>query len=265
MSGAEPLRIAMWSGPRNISTAMMRAFENRADATVIDEPFYAAYLAITGELHPMRDEVLASQPRDWRRVAEALTGPVPGGAAVFYQKHMTHHMVGAVGLDWMAACRNVFLIRDPQAVVASYAKRRETVSLHAIGFERQAELFDREAQRLGRPPIVIDAADVLADPRGLLGALCAELGIAFSGRMLSWPAGKRATDGVWAPAWYDQVERSTGFQSPAARATPNLTDDQQRIADAAQPYYDRLARWRLKSSPAPLSGGGGPRRGGGGV
>jgi hypothetical protein len=246
----------MWSGPRNISTAMMRSFENRPDTAVVDEPFYAVYLAATGEDHPMRDAVIASQPTEWRQVAEALTGPPPGGAAVFYQKHMTHHMVDGVGLDWMAACRNVFLIRRPEAVVASYGQRRETISLHAIGFERQAELFDREADRLGRSPVVIDAADVLADPRGMLGSLCAELGIAFTERMLSWPAGKRATDGVWAPAWYDQVERSTGFQPLPAKPASDLNDEQRRVADAAQPYYDRLARWRLKSSPAPLRWGG---------
>jgi hypothetical protein len=246
VSVAEPLRIAMWSGPRNISTAMMRSFENRPDTAVVDEPFYAVYLAATGEDHPMRDGVLASQPTDWREVADALTGSIPGAAAVFYQKHMTHHMVDGVGLDWMDACRNVFLIRRPEEVVASYGKRRETVSLHAIGVERQAELFDREAQRLGRAPVVIDSADALTDPRGILRALCAELGLAFSESMLSWPAGKRATDGVWAPAWYDRVERSTGFQPPSAKPASDLTLEQQRVADVAQPYYDRLARWRIR-------------------
>jgi hypothetical protein len=246
LSAAEPLRIAMWSGPRNISTAMMRSFENRADTAVVDEPFYAVYLAASGEDHPMRAEVLAGQPTDWRAVADALVGPAPGGAAVFYQKHMTHHMVDGVGLGWMKACRNIFLIRRPDEVVTSYGRRRETVSLNDIGVERQAELFDREAQRLGRTPPVIDSADVLADPRGLLGALCAELGIPFSERMLSWPSGNRATDGVWAPAWYDQVERSTGFQSPSAESKPDLTDEQQRVAEAAQPYYESLARWRIR-------------------
>ena len=250
MSAPEPLRIAMWSGPRNISTAMMRSFENRADTVVIDEPFYAAYLAATGEPHPIRDEVLASQPQDWRRVVEALTGTVPGGAAIYYQKHMTHHMVDHVGLDWMACCRNVFLIRNPSDVVASYAKRREIVSLHAIGFDRQAELFDREAARLGRAPVVIDAADILADPRGMLTALCAEIGIAFDEAMLSWPAGKRATDGVWAPAWYDEVERSTGFLARLEQDRLELTSEQQRIADSARPAFDRLARWRLQVSSA---------------
>ncbi len=246
MNALEPLRIAMWSGPRNISTAMMRSFENRPDTAVIDEPFYAVYLAATGEDHPMRDEVLAAQPTDWREVAAALVGPVPGGAAVFYQKQMTHHMVDGVGLEWMARCRNVFLIRRPDEVVASYGRRRDTVSLTDIGVERQVDLFDREADRLGSASPVIDAADVLADPRGLLSALCADLGIAFDDRMLAWPSGARETDGVWAPAWYEQVERSTGFQKPPVAPPPELSQDQRRVAEAAQPYYDRLARWRIR-------------------
>ena len=249
MSGSEPLRIAMWSGPRNISTAMMRSFENRPDTVVVDEPFYAVYLAATGEDHPMRADVLASQSTDWREVADGIVGPAPGGAAVFYQKHMTHHMVAGVGLDWMALCRNVFLIRRPDEVVASYGKRRETMTLADIGVERQADLFEREADRLGRAPTVIDSADVLADTRALLTALCAELSIPFTDRMLTWPVGKRASDGVWAPAWYDQVERSTGFEQSVVRAPPVVSAEQKRVADQAQPFYDRLARERLRALP----------------
>ncbi len=241
---SDPVRIAMWSGPRNISTAMMRAFENRADTVVVDEPFYAAYLAATGADHPLRAEVIASQPTDWREVVARLTGQIPGGKAVFYQKHMTHHMLPDIGLEWLALCRNVFLIRRPDEVVASYAARRDEVSLGAIGVVRQAELFDREADRLGRAPPVIDAGDVLADPGAVLAALCAAIDIPFTSRMLAWPAGKRASDGVWAPAWYDQVERSTGFASH--RGSPaQLELSVREIADAAQPYYDRLARWRI--------------------
>ena len=186
-----PVRIAMWSGPRNISTAMMRAFENRPDTAVVDEPFYAAWLEKSGADHPMREAVLAAQPTDPAEVIAALTGPVPGGRAVFYQKHMTHHADADLDLAWMAQCRNAFLIRAPEEVVASYVVRRGEARLEDIGFERQAELFEREADRLGAAPPVIDARDVLADPRGTLGALCAALGIPFLEAMLSWPAGRR--------------------------------------------------------------------------
>ena len=159
----QTVRIAMWSGPRNISTAMMRSFENRPDTAVVDEPFYAAYLAHTGLDHPMRDEVLASQPRDWREVAAAMAGPAPGDKAVFYQKQMTHHMFEGVGLDWTDACRSAFLIRDPAAVLASYSIKRAEVTLDDIGVGRQRELFDREADRLGAAPPVVEGRDVMTD------------------------------------------------------------------------------------------------------
>jgi hypothetical protein len=240
-----PLRIAMWSGPRNISTAMMRAFENRSDTAVVDEPFYAAYLAATGLEHPMRDEVLKSQPTDWREVAAAMAGPAPGGAAVFYQKHMTHHMLPDFGLDWMGSCVNVFLIRRPEEVVASYLEKRGEITLEDIGVVRQAELFDREADRLGRAPVVIDSGDVAADPRATLCALSEAVGIGFTDAMLAWPAGRRASDGVWAPAWYDQVERSTGFVTRPPAGPPMLAGDAASVARAARPYYERLARWKI--------------------
>ena len=241
------VRIAMWSGPRNISTAMMRSFENRSDTVVVDEPFYAAFLAETGANHPMRDEVLASQPTRWRDVANALSGPTPTGAAVWYQKHMTHHMLPDFGLDWANGCRNAFLIRAPEAVLASYTLKRENVTLADIGVERQRELFERECDRIGAAPPVIDSADVLADPRAILGKLCAAIGIEFSDRMLNWPAGKRESDGVWAPVWYEAVERSTEFGPPRAPAEmKNVGDNLRRIADAARPHYERLAAFRLR-------------------
>ena len=247
MSG-QPLRIAMWSGPRNISTAMMRAFENRPDTGVVDEPFYAAYLAATGLDHPLREAVLASQPQDWREVAVRLLGPAPGGAPVFYAKHMTHHMLPDFGTDWMASCRNVFLIRRPDEVIASYREKRAAVGLADIGIVRQVELFDRVADGLGHAPPVLDAADVLAAPADMLGALCAATGLAFDPAMIAWPAGRRASDGVWAPAWYDQVERSTGFAASRARAPSRLDDHLKRVADAAAPFYERLERYKLRGT-----------------
>jgi hypothetical protein len=225
---------------------MMRAFGNRPDTAVVDEPFYAAWLAAGGADHPMRAEILAAQPTDWREVVETLLGPVPGGRAVFYQKHMTHHMAPDIDLSWMARCRNAFLIRAPEAVLASYVVRRGEASLEDIGVVRQAELFDREAQRLGVAPPVIESRDVLENPRAALTALCAALGISFLEAMLAWPAGPRESDGVWAPAWYDAVERSTGFgAAPPPVRLADLAPELRSVARAARPYYERLARYRL--------------------
>lgn len=249
------IRIAMWSGPRNLSTAMMRAFENRADCVVSDEPFYAAYLAATGLDHPMRAEVLQSQPTAWLDVAAHLAGPLPPSAdkpqvAIWYQKHMTHHMLPAFGLDWMGSFHHAFLIRAPARVLNSYVAKREAVTLTDIGLVRQVELFDRFANATGAAPPVVDSDDVLYNPEGILRSLCSALALPFDRAMLQWPAGRRASDGVWAPAWYASVEQSTGFSAPPGPGLPPLPDHLQRIADAALPYYERLAAYRMSPQPA---------------
>lgn len=242
-----PVRIAMWSGPRNISTAMMRAWENREDCAVSDEPLYAAYLAATGIDHPGRDEVIAAGDIDWRRVADALLGPVPGGKAIWYQKHMNHHLLADMDTDWVLALRNVLLIRDPAEVVASYIKSRAAVTPDDIGLPQQGRLFDLLCDAVGEAPIVIDAGDFLRAPEAHLRALCGRLGIAFTPRMLSWPAGPRDSDGVWAPYWYDAVWRSTGFE-PWRPREETLTGDALAVADSCRPIYERLHEKRMKVS-----------------
>ncbi len=238
------LRIAMWSGPRNISTAMMRAWENRPDTQVVDEPFYACYLQASGAEHPLREETLAAGTTDWGEVAASLFAPLERGKRIHYQKHMTHHMLPQAPLDWIGGVANVFLIRHPAEVVTSYARGRAGIpALGELGYERQVELFDRVAELAGAAPPVLDASDVRADPRRALSTLCEVLGVPFDERMLSWPAGPRPTDGPWAPHWYASVWQSTGFAPPRPPAEPPAA--LLPVIEAAFPYYERLARYRL--------------------
>ena len=241
------VRIAMWSGPRNLSTAMMRSFGSRGDTLVSDEPFYGAYLKATGDPQPMADDVIADMDCDWQSVARALAGATPDPAPVWYQKHMAHHMVGPVGLDDLPGIRHAFLIRDPERVIASYAAKREAPRPEHLGVERQLDYCEREADRLGRAPPVVDSADILADPPAVLEALCAALGIAWDAAMLSWRPGIHATDGIWAPHWYDAVAASTTFGAPDEGPVV-LDADARRIADQCRPYYDKLAAYRIRPS-----------------
>jgi hypothetical protein len=237
--------IAMWSGPRNLSTAMMRSFENRADCAVWDEPFYIPYLLDSGVDHPLRDAVLESGgERDWRAVIQQCLAPAPDGASIFYQKHITHHMTPRFDRDWIAQLTNVFLIRAPKRVVASYARKRERATLHDIGFVEQKELFDLVCDQNGAAPVVVDSADIQSQPDIMIPALCTAIDIPFDANMLRWPAGRRDSDGVLGAHWYNAVIESTGFDAPP-NAVPALDDDGKRLADAAQPYYDALRGFAL--------------------
>lgn len=230
----------MWSGPRNISTAMMRSFGARSDCAVVDEPLYAHYLQATGLDHPAREEIIGSQPQHWPDAVRELLGPVSGGVQVQYQKQMTHHLLPQIGDDWMTGLAHAYLIRDPARVIASYARVRTEPDLADLGFAQQARIF----RRFAGP--VVDADDLLRDPPGMLRQLCAALGIEYQPAMLHWPAGPRDTDGVWAPHWYASVEASTGFSPPAPAPARDAVPDRLRpLLEQARPYYAELAEHRL--------------------
>jgi hypothetical protein len=237
-------RIAMWSGPRNISTAMMRSFENRPDTVVVDEPLYAAYLHRTGIDHPGRDEVIASQPTDLDEAIAGLLAPLPPSIAVHYAKHMTHHVSRDMDLTWTLRFRNVLLIRNPTDVVASYVRARESCEPEDIGLPQQEWLLALWDDH-GTPPPVIDADDFLAAPEAHLRWLCDWLGIPFTDRMLSWPAGPRDSDGVWAPHWYAAVWSSTGFEPWRPRAI-SLSEHDAAVARACAPAYEALRARRIR-------------------
>lgn len=232
------MRIAMWSGPRNLSTALMYAFGNRGDCAVADEPFYAAYLKMTGLEHPLRQEILDSQPQDPEKVAQMLLGPVPAAKPYFYQKHMTQHMIPGMPRDWMAQVINVFLIRHPARVAASFSAKYDNPTVADLGFELQLELYEQLCAQ-GQDPVVIDSADIRRDPEAMLKRLCSALNLPWDAAMLSWPRGGHPADGVWASHWYGAVHASTGFAPPEG-ALPDLTPAQQALADAAMPAYERM-------------------------
>lgn len=242
-----PVRIAMWSGPRNISTAMMRSWGNRADTTVIDEPFYAYYLRATGKKHPGADEVIAKGETDWRKVVEQLTDPVPDGKEIFFQKQMTHHLLPEIDRAWLGQVTNCFLIRDPAEVITSYLKKNDPVdlSLEDLGFVQQIEIFDWVRGTIGKVPPVIDAKDVLRNPKKILRLLCDAIGVAFDDAMLSWPPGLRETDGIWARHWYTEVAASTSFQ-PYRPKTEPVPPSLRGIHDRCSECYERLHEHRVR-------------------
>jgi len=233
------MRIAMWSGPRNISTAMMYAFGNRSDFSVWDEPFYAAYLKVSGVDHPLRSEVVKHHESDPLRVSKACTGSIPDGKQNFYMKHMALHMLDGFALDWANECVNVHLIRHPARVIASYAEKRQNPNLRDIGFREQVQLFRRF------PGPVLDSSDIRADPEGMLKSLCDAIGLEFDQSMLSWQAGPKPFDGVWASHWYGSVHRSTGFAGPENKI-PLLKGALGKLLEEALPFYEQLAAFRLQ-------------------
>lgn len=260
IQSAPPIRLAMWSGPRTLSTALMRSFGSRKDCHVSDEPFYGAYLVTNGAGHPMREAIIADMDCDWHSVARRLCGAIPNRRAIWYQKHMAHHMVGAFGYDDLFSgvgmgaetMRHAFLIRDPAQMVASYAVKRTAIDPQSLGSARQVEFFQRTAERLGTAPPVIDSNDIVENPAGMVQSLCAALGIAYDPAMLHWERGARDTDGIWATHWYDRVRASTGFaaspaspDSDAPHPFPPLPRAYQAVVDICRRDYDYLARYKL--------------------
>ena len=240
------LRIAMWSGPRNISTALMRSFEARPDTHVSDEPLYAYYLERTGLQHPMAEEIIAHHEADWRAVADELTGPTPAGETVWYQKHMAHHLLPEVERGWLGELRHAFLLREPRAMLASLVDRLGSATLADTGLPQQVEIHRWVQEHTGQAPPVVDSADIQATPREVLGELCVALGLPFDGAMLEWEAGPRDTDGCWGPHWYQSTYRSTAFSPPVTRGR-TLDPAYEDLARECEALYEELAQYRIQA------------------
>ncbi len=237
-------RIAMWSGPRNISTALLRSWGSRTDTFVTDEPFYPHYLRETGVGHPGRGEIIERYPEDWAAVAVWLSGPIPQSKAIWYQKHMSHHLLPDMMGRWLDRLTHAFLIRNPAAVIASFSRVVKEPVLADLGLEQQLRIFEHVRGASGAIPPVIDSDDVLKDPDGALRALCSRLGVPFDDSMLRWESGPRSTDGIWAKYWYASVERSTSFQ-PWKMREHDLNPRQRDLLGQCLPYYEALAAHKL--------------------
>lgn len=240
------IHIAMWSGPRNLSTATMRAFSSRADCFVSDEPFYGAYLKETGDPQPMMDEVIASMDCDWHSVADTLRGEAPDGSPIWYQKQMSHHMEGPITIADFPEMRHAFLIRDPIRVAASYANKRSDIRPEHLGTARQRAYFDLICERTGKAPPVVDSAEILANPATVLQALCTALGIGWDPAMLGWDEGPHPQDGIWGSHWYDKVNASTGFGGAPGRL-PQLDGAYAKTAEACRDDYEFMLQYAIKA------------------
>ena len=207
----------MWSGPRNISTALLRSWGNRPDTLVNDEPLYGAFLSETGYDHPVAAEIIDHYETDWSKVVAGLTGEIPGGKSIYYQKHMAHHLLPGMDREWVLKLDNCFLLREPREMLTSLIKILPEPGVADTGLPQQLEIFRMVEAQLEKAPPVLGSRDVLEAPERLLGLLCEELGVEFSPSMLSWPPGRRDTDGIWAPHWYGEVEKSTSFRPYKAK------------------------------------------------
>jgi hypothetical protein len=237
--------IAMWSGPRNISTAMMRAWGNRPDTAVCDEPLYAYYLLATGHTdHPGYEETVRTHETEWRKVVRGLTGPIPGGKRIYYQKHMAHHVLPGMDMGWIDQLSNCFLIREPRETLLSLLEFLPAPKLEETGLPQQVKLFERIADVNGDAPPVVDSKDMLLNPARTLALLCSRLGVPFLKEMLSWPAGPRETDGAWAPYWYAKVYETTTF-APYKRRRGEIPDHMHRVLDECDALYQRLYQHRI--------------------
>ena len=242
------IRIAMWSGPRNISTAMMRAWENRSDTIVVDEPLYGPYLATTGKKHAMYKEIIEHQGSNWRPIVQYLTQEQPENTTentqIFYQKHMSHHITDDVELDFIDHLRNGFLLRHPNDVLSSYLRKPPRATPEDLGFPQQVKLLNRIKEKTGKTPPVFESKDILLNPENMLQKMCKALEVPYDSAMLSWPKGYRDSDGIWAEHWYNRVIESTGFSKYKPKDNI-LSKDEQRIADLCLPYYEQLLEHKI--------------------
>ena len=238
--------IAMWSGPRNISTALMYSFENRNDCHATDEPLYAPFLLNSGLPHPGAEEVIENNETDVGKIITTLTGPIPCDNQIWYQKHMCHHLPENSDISWIDGFKNCFLIRNPREVLLSLSKITDSIDLQSTGLPQQLRIFRHVIKSSGKTPPVVDSADILEDPESILPVLCESIGITFSQRMLSWEPGPRKCDGLWGKYWYDSVWQSSGFSPPSPKEG-ELSENLHSVLEKSTMIYQELRNMRIRA------------------
>ncbi|HSL31092.1 MAG TPA: hypothetical protein VK900_17965 [Anaerolineales bacterium] len=239
------VRICLWSGPRNISTALMYSFAQRDDTVVYDEPLYAHYLSKTParEYHPGAEEVIATMENDGEKVVhDLILGDQPRPVAFF--KHMTHHLID-LDRGFLAETVNVLLTRDPVDMLPSFASQIENLSLRDVGYKYHTELLS-QLRSMGQDPPVLDSKQILLNPKKVLGKLCERIGIPFQEAMLSWKAGARPEDGSWAKYWYKSVHQSTGFGKYIQKFEP-FPEALKPLLEECKPYYEQLSAVAIRA------------------
>jgi hypothetical protein len=232
------MRIACWSGPRNISTALMRSWSSRKDVFVSDEPFYAYYLKEKKLKHPMHEEIIENYPNTYDDVVLNLTSKIPNDKEHWYQKHMAHHLIDLSKIDWIKSFENCILIRHPKNVINSYTKKNSLNNINELGYPQQYQII-KYLNRIGKKFIVIDSNILIDNPKKILTQWCNGIDLEFNDSMLSWKMGKHPQDGIWGKHWYDNVVNSTNFQKFLQNES-ELNEKYQSIYDEALDYYNKL-------------------------
>ena len=231
----------MWSGPRNISTALLRSFSNRDDTFVYDEPFYSYYLKETGFDHPMRDEIIDFYPTSENEVIKTILKDKKG---IYYQKHMTHHILDKTNLEWLEKGTNCFLIRHPSKVINSYIKKNKLYSITDIGFDQMFRLFNYIKKNLSKNIIIINADTLLENPEVCIRKLCMNLNIDFSTKMMKWPKGITKDFGIWHTHWYHNIIHSTEF-TPPTNLIVNVPNEYEKIYKESLAIYEHMNQFSL--------------------
>ena len=235
--------VACWSGPRNISTALMRSWSSRKDTFVTDEPFYAYYLKETKLKHPMHREIITKYSSNYNEIIKYLTNKIPDNRKIWYQKHMAHHLLDLNNIEWINNFKNCILLRHPKEVISSFSKKSKLSSVEELGYPQQYEII-RFLKKNNKSYTIIDSSELLKNPEKVLAAWCKKNNIKFDISMLKWEKGNHNNDGIWWESWYDNVIKTTGFQKYEKKDI-SIENKYDSIYNESMKYYNYLIEEKL--------------------